>query len=87
MTKQDLNSIALTDEELEGAAGGAGQWVPPTKGQWWVWKEASSSFSGNSAGFDQHSSSGTSIVRSEMVGGKTYYYKHDGTKEILAGVR
>jgi hypothetical protein len=87
MTKQDLNNIALTDEELEGAAGGAGQWVAPSRGSWWVWKESQSSASGNPGAFHAQSSSSTSTVRSEVVGGKTNFYKFDGNKEVLVGTR
>ncbi|MGO4403407.1 hypothetical protein AB4Z10_03975 [Bosea sp. RAF48] len=87
MTKQDLNNIALTDEELEAAAGGAGQWVAPSRGSWWVWKESASSVSGDASSFHQQSSSSTGTVRSELAGGKTNFYKFDGTKEILVGSR
>lgn len=87
MTMQDKSSFQLTDEELEAANGGAGQWVAPSKGQWWVWKEESSSFSGNSASFQGHSTSSSSTVRNAVIDGKTHFYKFDGTKEHLVGVR
>jgi hypothetical protein len=87
MTNQDLNNIALTDEELEAASGGAGQWVAPSRGQWWVWKESQSSASGNPADLHATSSSGTGTVRSELIDGKRNFYKFDGTKEVLVGTR
>lgn len=87
MTKQNLNNIALTDEELEAAAGGAGQWVAPSQGNWWVWKESQSSASGNASSFHQQSSSSTSTVRSELIEGKRHFIKFDGTKEITVGIR
>ena len=65
MTKQDLNNIALTDEELEAASGGAGQWVAPSRGQWWVWKESQSSATGNPA--DLHATSSSSTGTSAQV--------------------
>lgn len=87
MTKQDLNNIALTDEELEAASGGAGQWVAPSRGQWWVWKESQSSATGNPADLHATSSSSTGTVRSELIDGKRHFIKFDGTKEITVGIR
>lgn len=87
MTKQDLNAIALTDEELEAAAGGAGKWVPPTRGQWWVWQESHSSVNGNSAGLHAQSGSSGSITRRDTVNGQSQYVRFDGNKEIVVGIR
>ena len=87
MTKHDLNNIALTDEELEAAAGGAGQWVPPSRGQWWVWKESQSSFTGNPANFHATAGSGSGNVRSEMIDGKRHFIRFDGTKEVTVAIR
>lgn len=87
MSMKDKGSIPLTDDELEAASGGAGQWVAPSKGHWWVWKEESSSFSGNGSSFHAQASSSSSTVRSAVIDGKTHFYKFDGTKEHLVGVR
>jgi hypothetical protein len=87
MSTQDINNIALTDDELEGAAGGAGQWVASSRGQGWVWQESQSSVSGNASAFHASASSSTSSVRSELVDGKRHFYKFDGSKEILVGIR
>ncbi len=87
MTKQDLNNIALTDEELEAAAGGAGQWVAPTRGQWWVWQVNQSSASGNPAALSASAEQKNGTTRCEVSDGKSHYYKFDGSKEVLVGIR
>lgn len=85
MTTQD--SVQLTDDELENASGGAGQWTAPSKGNWWVWKESNSSSSVGPNGVHISSSSSQSTVRSTVIDGKTHFYKFDGQKEHLVGVR
>lgn len=87
MTKQDLNSVQLTDDELENACGGAGAWTQTANGKGWMWKEHDASFSGNAANFTSHASGGASSTRREVIDGKSHYYKFDGTKEILVGIR
>lgn len=87
MTAQNPNSLRLSDEDLEMASGGTGQWVQPSKGTWWVWKQETQSFAGDASSFHSQVSSSSGTVRSEVIDGKTHFYKFDGTKEHLVGVR
>jgi len=86
MTNENDDNRPLSDLELE-AVSGAGRWVPPTHGNWWVWKQDTTKVTGTPAAFRGGGDISSGIIRSEVINGKRHFYKFDGKKEHLVGIR